>query len=259
MQRETIAQIKARFTKAAPEELPSLIAVYEDDNRAGVGAIVRVAAGRVAALERERRRLRSLGQLQRSLHAEGYRVVAGVDEVGRGALAGPVTAAAVVLPPEADITGVDDSKALSPDERTRLDAYVREVSACVTVSHVWVEVIDDIGIAPATLRAMRQALEALSARPDHVLVDGLPVELGMPSTAVVGGDARVAAIASASIVAKVARDRLMTELDTQHPGYGFIVNKGYGTPDHLQAIRRLGVSSVHRRSFAPCVDQPSLF
>jgi ribonuclease HII len=182
-----------------------------------------------------------------------------VDEVGRGALAGPVTAAAVVLAPDTELTGVDDSKRLTPDERAHLDSYVRDVSVCVTVSHVSVDVIDEVGIAPATLQAMRQALEALSARPDHVLVDGLPVELGWPSTAVVDGDAQVAAIASASIVAKVARDRLMTELDAVHPGYGFTVNKGYGTAQHLDAIRTLGVTSVHRRSFAPCVDQPTLF
>ncbi len=259
MQRETIAQIREKLSKAAPEELPSLIDAYRHDDRAGVAALVDSHDKRLLAAEEESERLASLGALQRSLLAEGYTVVAGVDEVGRGALAGPVTAAAVILPHDVRVAGIDDSKRLSPDARSRLDGCIREVCVCMTISHVAADIIDEIGIAAATTQAMRQALSSLDTPAEHVLVDGLPVELGMPSTAVVNGDASVAAIAAASIVAKVARDRLMTELDAEYPGYGFTINKGYGTPPHLEAIRSLGASHVHRRSFAPCVDQPTLF
>jgi ribonuclease HII len=259
MDRETIAQIREDLSKAAPSELPSLIDRYRSDERAGVQALVAQADKRQQAAQDERERLSSLGALQRSLHAEGYAVVAGVDEVGRGALAGPVTAAAIVLPPDTLIEGVDDSKRLTSDTRTRLDSEIRQVCTCVTVTHVSADQVDQLGIAVATVRAMRQAIQGLDMPAEHVLVDGLPVELGLPSTAVVDGDASVAAIAAASIVAKVSRDRLMTELDAEYPGYGFTVNKGYGTPPHLEAIRQLGASAVHRRSFAPCVDQPTLF
>jgi ribonuclease HII len=187
------------------------------------------------------------------------RVIVGLD-LDERVLAGAERPGTVILthhPPF--IEGVDDSKRLSSDIRAHLDAEIRDVCVCVTVSHVSSELIDELGIAVATVRAMRQALEGLETAPEHALVDGLPVELGMPSTAVVDGDGSVAAIAAASIVAKVARDRLMTELDAEFPGYGFTVNKGYGTPPHLEAIRSLGPSEIHRKSFAPCVDQPTLF
>lgn len=259
MQRETIAQIRERLSKAAPEELPSLVAEYEDDERAGVVSLLNTATRSLARNQSETERLHSLGALQRSLHAEGYRIVAGVDEVGRGALAGPVSAAAVVLPCEVIIAGLDDSKRLSPDTRSQIDASIRQVASAVSISHVSARRIDDVGIAAATVEAMREALTGLSSPVDHVCVDGLPIELGMPSTAVVGGDGSVSAIAAASIVAKVARDRLMTEFDAAYPGYGFTVNKGYGTPPHLDALRSLGVCEIHRRSFAPCVDQQALF
>lgn len=188
---------------------------------------------------------------ERAALAQGARVIAGVDEVGRGPLAGPVTAAAVILgpnPPE----GLDDSKKLSRPRREALAAAIKET--CIwSCAHVSVEVIAEINILQAAHLAMRRAVEGLVQAPDFLLIDGvhLPKTLPCPAQAVVRGDARSLSIAAASIVAKVERDRLMVDLAQQHPGYGWDHNAGYGTSEHLAALKNLGVTPYHRRGFAP--------
>lgn len=179
--------------------------------------------------------------------------IAGVDEVGRGPLAGPVVAAAVVLPRDCWIDGVDDSKRLGAGRREAL--YLRIVASCaaVGIGAASAREIDRLNIRCATALAMRRAIARLGGA-DHLLVDGLPVpELGAEThTAIVGGDGCVHCISAASIVAKVTRDRLMARLGRRHPGYGWERNMGYGTPEHLEALARLGPSAHHRRSFQPC-------
>ena len=177
--------------------------------------------------------------------------VCGVDEVGRGPLAGPVAAAAVVLPEVGAPAGLDDSKKLSAATRERLAAAIGAV-AMVGIGIVEADEVDRLNIHHATLEAMRRAVAALPSTPRHVLVDGkfLPV-LPCPATAVVGGDGLSRAIAAASIVAKVRRDRIMVEADARWPGYGWASNKGYGSPEHLCALAELGATPLHRRSFAP--------
>lgn len=186
------------------------------------------------------------------------RLVAGIDEVGRGALAGPVTAAAVILPPGVEVPGLADSKMLSAGRRTTVAAAVRQLAIAVFIVHVEPAIIDAVGIAEATRQAMLGALSGLGTKPHLALVDGLPVELDIEARSVVKGDSLVASIAAASVVAKVARDGLMVELDQEHPGYGFASHKGYCTADHMAALERLGPSPVHRMSFAPC-SQRRLF
>ena len=180
------------------------------------------------------------------------RLVAGVDEAGRGPLAGPVVAAAVILDPEAWFPGLADSKLLSPQRRAELDVEIRERAVSCAIARVDVEVIDAINILQATMRAMCEAVGRLDPTPEQVLVDGNRCpNLPYPVRAVVRGDASVAAISAASILAKVARDREMVEMDRRYPGYGFARHKGYGTRAHLDALLRLGPSPIHRRSFAP--------
>lgn len=179
-------------------------------------------------------------------------LVAGVDEAGRGPLAGPVVAAAVILDDLRPIKGLRDSKTLGPATRERLALEVRGKALCCSVGMASVEEIDRLNILQATLLAMRRAVEGLRLLPALVLVDGnrLPL-LKMPAEAIVKGDSKVAAISAASIVAKVHRDSLLVALHELHPGYGFATHKGYPTPEHLAALRELGACSAHRRSFAP--------
>jgi ribonuclease HII len=179
-------------------------------------------------------------------------VLAGVDEAGRGPLAGPVLAAAVVLDAGSPIAGLADSKRLAVRQRELLAVQIRRWARAWGVGRAEVEEIDALNILQATLLAMQRACVALGCLPDRVLVDGLYCPaIGCPVEAVVGGDASVPAISAASILAKVTRDREMEALDQRYPGYGFARHKGYGTPEHLKALQRLGPSPIHRLSFAP--------
>ncbi|HDZ56158.1 MAG TPA: ribonuclease HII [Pseudomonas xinjiangensis] len=178
--------------------------------------------------------------------------VAGVDEVGRGPLCGAVVTAAVILDPMRPIEGLNDSKKLTKARREELSVLIRERALAWSIARAEVEEIDQLNILHATMLAMQRAVAGLSIKPDRVLVDGnrCPI-LPMPSEPVIKGDSRVPAIAAASILAKVARDREMVELDQIYPGYGLASHKGYATPVHLQALRDLGATIIHRRSFAP--------
>ncbi|MDA1108006.1 MAG: ribonuclease HII [Proteobacteria bacterium] len=179
-------------------------------------------------------------------------IAAGVDEVGRGPLAGPVLAAAVILTPGHGIEGLADSKKLSSEMREMLAVQIRVRATAWALGMATVEEIDDYNIGRATLLAMQRAVAALAVAPDYALVDGnVSPALACPVVTVIQGDAIVASISAASIIAKVERDRIMTELDQVYPGYGFAQHKGYGTAQHLAALRTLGVCVIHRRSFAP--------
>lgn len=182
--------------------------------------------------------------------------IAGLDEAGRGCLAGPVYAAAVILPPGCVIDGLDDSKKLSAARRARLFDDIQAVALAFAIARAEVEEIEQLNILHASMLAMQRAAAALDPVPTHCLIDGnrLPRVLPCSAEAVIGGDAIHAPIMAASILAKVARDREMLRLDAEHPGYGFAQHKGYGTPVHLAALRRLGPSPQHRMGFAPCAD-----
>jgi ribonuclease HII len=181
------------------------------------------------------------------------RRIAGVDEAGRGPLAGPVVVAAVILDPSRPIAGLNDSKQLSEARRAALDVEIRARALAFHVVEVGIEAIDRHNILQATLLGMRDALRGLSIAPDEALIDGnkLPKDLPCAARAIVDGDALVPEISAASILAKVHRDRLLVALDAEHPGYGFAAHKGYPTPEHLAALERLGPCAAHRRSFAP--------
>ena len=192
---------------------------------------------------------------ERLLWREGYVRVAGIDEVGRGPLAGPVVAAAVVFTPSfraRSLPGLRDSKQLTAAARERLAPRVHRLAAGVGMGSASPTEIDALGIVEATKTAMARAVRQLAQGADHLLVDALRLDCdGLPCRAIIHGDALCCSIAAASIVAKVARDRLMQELDARHPGYGFARHKGYPTPGHLAALERLGPAPIHRRSFAP--------
>lgn len=190
--------------------------------------------------------------LEQSFWARGVRRVAGVDEAGRGPLAGPVVAAAVVLGPDCRIDGADDSKRLAPEVREELAGQIEAEALGIGIGAASAREVDRLNILRATHLAMRRAVDRLEVEPEHVIVDGLAVPtLGDAQTAVVQGDRRVHCISCASIIAKVTRDRLMHRLAPRYPGYGWHTNVGYGTPEHRDALARLGPTPHHRRSFAP--------
>lgn len=259
MDRLSVAEYAALFESASREECERLLRETRTDTRTGVRLLREKAARRLERIAAEHARMRSLMSVQDALHAEGHSVVAGVDEVGRGALAGPVTAAAVVLPSDARIEGLDDSKRLTSTARKRVAAAIERSASAIGIAHLPAHVIDAVGIAQATRKAMELSIARLPHTPDHVVIDGLPVDLPYPETAVVRGDSLVACVAAASIIAKVARDHLMSELALSYTGYGLQANKGYGTADHIASIDRHGTSPIHRRSFAPCADEMTLF
>lgn len=204
----------------------------------------------MAQLLAETFRLRLMRGLEERLHDYGFGRIAGVDEAGRGSLAGPVVAAAVVVEPGRLVPGVDDSKSLSPAERARLAPRVREAHPEHAVAAVEAVDIDRLDILRATRRAMRRALDALPSAPEVVLVDALHLEgLGMPCLGVIRGDQVSYAVACASILAKVARDRTMVELDARYPGYDFAANKGYGAERHRRALAAYGPCEAHRLTF----------
>lgn len=187
---------------------------------------------------------------ENTLRKEGYTLICGVDEAGRGPLAGPVCAAACVLPAGLTLEGLNDSKKLSEKRREALYAQITEEALAWAVCLVDEKTIDDINILQATYRAMRGAVEGLKLRPDLCLVDGnRDPGLGLPTRTVVKGDATCASVAAASILAKVTRDRLMVRYGAEYPGYGFAVHKGYGTRAHYAAVAELGLCPIHRRSF----------
>ena len=191
-----------------------------------------------------------LWEIERELHAKGVGLICGVDEAGRGPLAGPVCAAAVILPPEAELPGLNDSKKLSEKKREQLFPEIQRLALAWSVAFASVEEIEERNILGATMLAMNRAIAGLSLRPELALIDGnRNKEIEVPSRCVVHGDARCASIAAASILAKVSRDRLMVELAREYPQYGFEQHKGYGTKAHYAALREFGPCPAHRPSF----------
>ena len=201
--------------------------------------------------EKLKERLDVMRTHERRLWESGRSYIAGVDEVGRGPLAGPVVAAAVILPQDFDVLGIDDSKKLSPKKREELFDIIREKALAWSVGWVGPERIDEINILEATKEAMTQAVQGLSLQPDHVLIDGnfTVRALALPQTAIVKGDANSTSIAAASILAKVTRDRYMEEMDSVYPGYAFASNKGYGTNAHYDGLKAQGPTPIHRKTF----------
>ena len=201
-------------------------------------------------IEKEKRMLQEMQQYERELYAQGVRTIAGIDEVGRGPLAGPVVAAAVILPEDFDLLGVNDSKKLSEKRREELFVQIKEKAVAWAIGMADSRVIDEINILQATKQAMAEAVGSLPVKPDHLLIDAVKLEgLDYPETPIVKGDQKSISIAAASIIAKVKRDDMMITYASKYPGYAFEKNKGYGTKEHYEGLREHGITPIHRRSF----------
>lgn len=244
-----ITEIKELLAGApTAEQLATLAA----DERKGVQKLLAAYNKRLEKAAAEKERFTAMLKLERELYDEGCELIAGVDEAGRGPLAGPLVIAAVILPKDVFISGLNDSKQLSAAKRDMLYNEVMAKALDIEVNIVSVSNIDELNIYYATQQGMAQVLENLHCRPQAALIDAMPVKVpGMKIESVMHGDALSASIAAASIIAKVTRDRIMERLDLVYPAYGFAHNKGYGSGAHMQAVRELGATRWHRRSFEP--------
>ena len=245
---EKIGIIRGKLQAADISELPVLLSVYETDERAGVQAEIARAKKRIAAYEKEVKRTQALQQYEREYAA--YAHICGIDEVGRGPLAGPVVAGAVILPKDCDILYINDSKKLSEKKREELYAEITEAAVSWAVGCVSPVRIDEINILQATYEAMREALGKLEPAPKLLLNDAVTIPgISIPQIPIIKGDAKSISIGAASIVAKVTRDRMMLEYDKIYPEYGFAENKGYGSRKHIAALQKYGPTSIHRKTF----------
>jgi len=246
----SLKDIQERYALPDATVSPQLLRRLQRDPRAGARKLFQVLQRRLDDQNSESRRIEAMLHFERVLWKTGITHIAGVDEVGIGPLAGPVVAAAVVFPPQTSIAEIHDSKLLDSPTRERLDGEIRRTASGIGIGVVEIDEIDRINIYHAGLRAMQLAVAALPVSPQHILVDSRTIpDLHMPQNSFDKGDGINFSIAAASIVAKVFRDRLMTEMDTVYPGYGFAEHKGYATPTHQAAIRKLGPCALHRKSF----------
>lgn len=246
--KKSIGEITEIYKQADITLLPAFIEEYKDDERNGVKTLVKKAKKCLDDLEKEKSRMYEMFSYERKY--DMYQCICGVDEVGCGPLAGPVVSAAVVLPKDCDILYLNDSKKLTENKREEVFDEIMKKAVSVGIGFATPERIDEINIRQADFEAMRMALSKLSVEPDFIMVDGYPIGgIDKKQISIVKGDAKSASIAAASIVAKVTRDRMMTEYDSVFPGYGFASNKGYGSAEHIKAIKELGPTPIHRKSF----------
>lgn len=245
---ETMKDIKAQFASAKEGEYNALFQHYENDERSSVQKLIQQYRKKLQALENERARTEIMKEYEHKYEHLGY--LCGIDEVGRGPLAGPVVACAVILPKDCDILWLNDSKKLTAKKREELYDVILEGAVAVGIGMASPERIDEINILQATYEAMRMAIENLKVRPDLLLNDAVTIpEVDIPQVPIIKGDAKSVSIAAASIIAKVTRDRMMVEYDQIIPGYDFASNKGYGTKAHIAGLKEHGPSPIHRRTF----------
>ena len=243
-----IGVIKAELKAASDEMLPVFISEYENDTRGGAQTIVEQAKKRLEKLEQEILRTENLKKYEKQ-YAE-YEYICGIDEVGRGPLAGPVVAAAVILPKDCDILYINDSKKLTEKKREELYDVIMEKSVAVGIGMASPQRIDEINILQATYEAMRAAISKLEPKPTLLLNDAVTIPgVAIKQVPIIKGDAKSISIGAASIIAKVTRDRMMVEYDQIMPEYGFASNKGYGSAMHIEALKKVGPTPIHRRSF----------
>lgn len=246
----TIAEIKGKLSTIKDLEDPFVIEC-RNDSRKGIQMALQSLERAIEKERVQREHFESICAYERNLRREGYRFIAGVDEAGRGPLAGPVVAAAVILPEDFYLPGLNDSKQLSAQRREEYFQYINEHAVAVSTGIIHSAEIDEINIYEAAKKAMLEAISHLDVFPDYCLIDAMEVPLPIEQLSLIKGDAKSVSIAAASVIAKETRDRLMTEYGAKHPQYGFEQHMGYGTKSHLEAIERFGPTEWHRMTFAP--------
>ena len=246
----TIKEIKEQLAQIQQLNDP-LLSELEKDDRSGVIQAVAKRKREIQKCLEEDARLEGMLAYEKELYGQGIQLIAGVDEVGRGPLAGPVVAAAVILPKGCKISGLNDSKKIPKSKHKEIYEAVREHAIAVGIGVKDNQVIDQVNIYEATKLAMIEAIGQLNPQPQHLLIDAMKLDLPISQTSIIKGDANSLSIAAASIVAKVTRDQMMETYDQEYPGYDFAQNAGYGTAKHLAGLQKLGITPIHRRSFEP--------
>ena len=246
----TIKEIKEELAKITVLESP-LFKEFEKDSRSGVQKEIEKRKKAIQAEIDENFRLEAMFSYEKEFYAQGISLIAGVDEVGRGPLAGPVVAAAVILPQNCKIKGLNDSKKIPKKKHEEIFQAVKENALAIGIGIMDNHVIDQVNIYEATKLAMNDAVSQLQPQPQHLLIDAMRLDLPITQTSIIKGDANSLSIAAASIIAKVTRDKIMANYDQEFPGYDFAQNAGYGTAKHLEGLAKLGLTAIHRTSFEP--------
>ncbi|MEA4972050.1 MAG: ribonuclease HII [Candidatus Metalachnospira sp.] len=243
-------EVKKVLSETPLDELLNKLELFKDDERTGIKKLVSQYEKKYSAYIDELKRLNMISAFENDLKEKGYKLIGGIDEVGRGPLAGPVMTAVVILPDNCRILGINDSKKLSAKKREELSELIKEEAIAYSFGSVSPSEIDEINILQATYKAMRKAINSLAVKADFILADAVTIpEINIPQRGIIHGDAKSITIGAASIIAKVERDAMMDEYDNIFPEYGFAKNKGYGSAEHIEAVKKYGPCLIHRSSF----------
>lgn len=247
---EAIKQIKQHLSSVDLDEIPEAIKIYTEDERISVKKLIEQYQKKYIKYQKELQRIKEISKYETELYQKGKMYIAGIDEVGRGPLAGPVMTCAVILPKDCNVLGINDSKKLSANQRENICIQLKKIAIDMSISLVEADEIDRINILQSVYKSMKQSLNNLSTKPDIVLVDAISIpDIDIEQLSIVKGDAKSISIAASSIIAKVTRDKLMNDYSKKYPQYGFDRNKGYGTKEHIDAIKKYGLCPIHRRTF----------
>jgi len=247
---KSLKQIKQYLLSVNLDEIPEVIKVYSNDTRIGVNKLIQQYKKKYINYQKELQRTQAISKYEIDYYQKGKNYIAGIDEVGRGPLAGPVMTCAVILPKGCNILGINDSKQLSAKQRQFLCMQLKKAAIDISISLVESDEIDRINILKATQKSMAQSINNLTVTPDIVLTDAIHIpNINIEQLSIIKGDNKSISIAAASIIAKVTRDKLMVDYSKKYPNYGFEKNKGYGTKEHIEAIKKYGLCPIHRRTF----------
>ena len=249
LMKKILKEIKEEFLRTDIKDISRLIDIYKDDDRAGVIKLIESYKNKIKTYEKEMLRLEQMKKYENFAYQKGYKYIVGLDEVGRGPLAGPVVTAGVILPKDFSIPYINDSKKLSDKKRKELFYKIKENALAIAINMEDNNIIDDINILEATKLSMKKTIEKLSIKPDFVIIDALDLKLNIPYLYMNKADENSISVASASIIAKVTRDEYMKEMAKIYPEYKFEENKGYGTKEHIEALKKYGACEIHRNSF----------
>ena len=247
--KKSINEIKTEFLNTPIIDIYKVINIYNNNQRIGVQNLIKSYKNKLKKYEEELIRIENMKKYEKEAYSQGKTLIAGIDEVGRGPFAGPVVTASVILPKDCNILGINDSKKLSEEKRNELFKLIKEQAIEITINMEDNNVIDEINILQATIKSMTKNVHSFKNKPDYLIVDAVNLDLNIPCIAMPKADEKSISVAAASIIAKVTRDEYMSQMHLIYPQYKFNINKGYGTKEHIEAIKKYGPCPIHRKSF----------